>query len=58
MLAGNLPGRTQTLPIAIFFSAEAGDLSRAATYSALLVLASVLIALAANRFAWRPSPID
>ena len=26
MLAGNIPGRTQTLPVAIFFAAEGGDL--------------------------------
>ena len=25
MLAGNLPGRTQTIPIAIFFAIESGD---------------------------------
>ena len=25
MLAGNIPGRTQTMPIAVFFAAEDGD---------------------------------
>ena len=29
MLAGNIPGRTQTMPIAIFSSAEAGDMHTA-----------------------------
>ena len=26
MLAGNIPGRTQTMPVAIFFAAEGGDM--------------------------------
>jgi molybdate ABC transporter permease protein len=43
MLAGNIPGRTQTMPIAIFFAAEGGDLGRAG----LWVLLTVLISLAA-----------
>lgn len=29
MLAGNIPGRTQTMPVAIFFAAEGGDMGRA-----------------------------
>ncbi len=37
MLAGNIPGRTQTMPIAIFFAAEAGDLRRAMLWVALTV---------------------
>ncbi len=42
MLAGNIPGRTQTMPIAIFFAAEGGDLHRAA----LWVLATAALSLA------------
>jgi molybdate ABC transporter permease protein len=44
MIAGNIPGRTQTMPIAIFFAAEAGDLSRALLWvaaTAALSLASI-----------------
>ena len=29
MLAGNIPGRTQTMPVAIFFAAEGGDMTLA-----------------------------
>lgn len=43
MVAGNIPGRTQTLPLAIYFSMETGDLSTALSLS----LVSVLISLAA-----------
>src|SRR4051812_27702813 len=44
MIAGNIPGRTQTMPIAIFFAAESGDLNRAILWVALtagLSLASI-----------------
>ncbi len=43
MLAGNIPGRTQTMPAAIFFAAEAGDLRTAFTW----VLVTVAMSLAA-----------
>ncbi|PWU00836.1 MAG: molybdate ABC transporter permease subunit [Terriglobia bacterium] len=41
MLAGNIPGRTQTMPIAIFFFAEGGDMNRAAAWAILLVAVSL-----------------
>jgi molybdate transport system permease protein len=44
MLAGNIPGRTQTMPVAIFFAAEGGDLRGAVlwvAYIAGLSLASI-----------------
>jgi molybdate ABC transporter permease protein len=44
MLAGNIPGRTQTMPVAIFFAAEGGDLRGAmlwVAYTAALSLASI-----------------
>jgi len=31
MIAGNIPGKTQTLPIAIFFAVESGDMKAALT---------------------------
>ena len=37
MIAGNIPGRTQTLPIAVFDSVQAGDIAQARTGSLLLV---------------------
>jgi molybdate transport system permease protein len=44
MLAGNIPGRTQTMPVAIFFAAEAGDMRRAVlwvVFTAAMSLASI-----------------
>ncbi len=43
MLAGNIPGRTQTMPAAIFFAAGAGDLRTAFIW----VLVTVAMSLAA-----------
>jgi molybdate ABC transporter permease protein len=44
MFAGNIPGRTQTMPVAIFFAAEGGDLRGALLWVAVtgaLSLASI-----------------
>jgi molybdate transport system permease protein len=41
MLAGNIPGRTQTMPVAIFFAAEAGDMHRALLWVALTAAMSL-----------------
>jgi molybdate ABC transporter permease protein len=43
MLAGNIPGRTQTMPIAIFSAAESGDMRAAALWVALIVAISLAI---------------
>ena len=40
MLAGNIPGRTATIPIAIYFAIQAGDMDRA------LVLVGIVMAIA------------
>lgn len=44
MVAGNIPGKTQTLPVALFFAVEANRLSHA-WLLALLVIAVSLLAL-------------
>lgn len=41
MLAGSIPGRTQTMPIAIFFSAEAGKMGEALTWVLIMVAIAV-----------------
>lgn len=41
MLAGNIPGRTQTIPIAIFFRVEGGDMGGALLLSCVIVGISV-----------------
>lgn len=46
MIAGNIPGRTQTLPLAIFFAAEAGDMRQALAWVLItLGIAAVAITL-------------
>ncbi len=46
MLAGNIPGRTQTLPIAIFFAAEAGEMRQALAWVLVTVgISAVAIGL-------------
>src|SRR5690348_10085704 len=41
MLAGNIPGRTQTMPIAIFSAAESGDMRGALLWVGLIVVLSL-----------------
>jgi molybdate ABC transporter permease protein len=43
MLAGNIPGRTQTMPMAIFSAAEGGDMRVAGVWAALIVVLSMAI---------------
>jgi molybdate transport system permease protein len=43
MLAGNIPGRTQTMPIAIFSATEGGDMRAALVWVVLIVVVSLAI---------------
>jgi molybdate transport system permease protein len=43
MVAGNIPGRTQTMPLAIFSSAASGDMRAAGLWVGLIVLLSLAI---------------
>ena len=49
MLAGNIPGRTQTMPIAIFSAAEGGDMRAAYLWAGLIVLLSLAMIRLLNR---------
>lgn len=49
MLAGNIPGKTQTLPMAVYFAVEGGDLQTAAGWSAVMVAIALAIVILANR---------
>lgn len=49
MLAGNIPGRTQTMPIAIFSAAAGGDMREAFLWVALIVVISLAIIRLLNR---------
>ena len=49
MLAGNIPGRTQTMPIAIYSAAEDGDMRGALLWVILIVLLSLAIIRLLNK---------
>lgn len=48
MLAGNIPGQTQTLPMAIYFAVEAGAMNEAWVWVAIIMLVSFSGVVAVN----------
>nr|WP_312213582.1 molybdate ABC transporter permease subunit [Clostridioides sp.] len=48
MIAGNIPGRTQTMPLAIFFAVEGGDMDKAMMWVIIIVLMSIAMILLLN----------
>lgn len=56
MLAGNIPGQTQTIPVAIYFAVEAGEMQQAAIW-VLIILVLALGAIASINF-WLQSPLQ
>ncbi len=48
MLAGNIPGETQTMPMAIYFAVEAGDLQEAWLWAIVIMAISLSGLLAVN----------
>ncbi len=55
MLAGNIPGRTQTLPLLIYDAVSAGEDRTALALSALLTAVSVTVMISAGRLGRRRS---
>ncbi|MEM9922634.1 MAG: molybdate ABC transporter permease subunit [Cyanobacteria bacterium P01_D01_bin.50] len=53
MLAGSIPGKTQTMPIAIFFAAEAGDMRKALIW--VLIMVAISLAVIAIIHNWNQS---
>ena len=49
MFAGNIPGRTNTMPLEIFSSYQVGDDRRALLYVVVLIALSVLVVISASR---------
>lgn len=43
MIAGNIPGRTQTIPLAIFFAAESGNMDLALIWVVLIIGVSLVV---------------
>ena len=48
MLAGNIPGRTQTMPIAVFSSVESGHTDRALLWVIIIVLIAFTVIFSMN----------
>jgi molybdate transport system permease protein len=51
MLAGNIPGQTQTMPLAIFFAAESGNYQQALFWVLILLSLSIFAIIAVNFWA-------
>jgi molybdate transport system permease protein len=49
MLAGNIPGRTQTIPIAIYFAVEGGDMFQAKVWVGVIIAISFGFVLLLSR---------
>lgn len=48
MLAGNIPGQTQTMPMAIFFAVEGGDMQQGLAWVLIIVAISLGVITALN----------
>ncbi len=53
MLAGNIPGKTQTMPIAIYFAVEGGKREVALFWTLLMIAVATFIVLALNYWSYR-----
>ncbi|MGH2489429.1 MAG: ABC transporter permease [Candidatus Limnocylindria bacterium] len=53
MFAGNVPGRTQTLPLVVYGEFQAGDLEASIAAAAILILAAFGVLLAVRTLNWR-----
>lgn len=53
MVAGNIPGKTQTMPIAIYDAVQAGDQTRANLLVAVLTLVAVCLLVGIRRLSTR-----
>lgn len=48
MIAGNIPGKTQTMPVAIFFAVESGDMNKAMMWVMIIISISIIMVLLLN----------
>jgi molybdate transport system permease protein len=57
MLAGNIPGKTQTIPLAIYIAVESGNMETAIFWSGLIIAFSLGMVVVLNRWPHlRPRP--
>ena len=50
MIAGNIPNRTQTLPVAVYDAVQAGNDHRASVMAAVLAVVAVVVLVGVNRW--------
>ncbi len=48
MMAGNIPGKTQTIPVAIFFAVEGGEMTTAFYWVLIIFFLSLIVILLTN----------
>ena len=53
MLAGNIPGKTTTIPVAIFFAAEGGEMDKAMVWVLVILGISLAVVLAESYWSQR-----
>ena len=53
MLAGNIPGKTATVPLAIYTAVQTGESGQAAVFVAVLTALSCTVVLLVNRLGGR-----
>ncbi|MDA8211360.1 MAG: molybdate ABC transporter permease subunit [Clostridia bacterium] len=54
MIAGNIPGQTQTIPLAIYFAVESGDTATAQTLGGIMAMFSFTVIFGLNYWTkWR-----
>ena len=56
MVAGNIPGLTTTVPLAIYFAADAGQMRQAGLYALVIGAASMVMVVALNVWTRRRVP--
>jgi molybdate ABC transporter permease protein len=58
MVAGNIPGKTQTMPIAIFFAAEGGQMVQASIWVMIIVAISLFVIAIVNYWSYKRLRVD
>lgn len=53
MLAGNIPGQTQTIPMAIYYAVEAGEMNEAWMWVSIIMLISLSGIIAVNQWQYQ-----
>jgi molybdate transport system permease protein len=48
MLAGNIPNKTQTIPLAIYFASEGGEMDKAKAWVAIIMAISMFVLISSN----------